>query len=288
MNNENTPQKRGRFGLMWRTSKAFLMQSLSFIGDNKDLIWLPVLSFVLSIVLVLATIGGIIFGIPKGPDSLLFSILSVAVAYGVIAFVVLFIHSWLISCVYKRLAGEPGRLSEGYRATVKRIPQIIAWALVSATVGLLLQLIESFNDLIGDIVAAVLGFAWGLAVYFVIPVIIVDGCGPFAAIKKSSTIFGKNWRKMVNCYFWLSAVFLIAIVLVYAIEYVDPPLLKALNPAIYIPLIIVFLIAASFFSRLFNAIVQSALYLYYVEKKVPKGFDEALLKQAFCERRRSF
>src|ERR1700754_3680969 len=50
-------------------------------------------------------------------------------------FVTIFCNAALLSCAFLRFHGETPTVGDGFRAALARLPQIFAWALVSATVG---------------------------------------------------------------------------------------------------------------------------------------------------------
>ena len=58
-------------------------------------------------------------------------------------FVIIFCNSALISCAMMRFNGQEPSVGDGFRMAMSRLPQIFAWALVSATVGVLLKVIEN-------------------------------------------------------------------------------------------------------------------------------------------------
>lgn len=76
---------------------------------------------------------------------------------------------------------------------MSRLPQIFAWALVSATVGVLLKLVENAHEKIGQFISAILGTAWTVVTFFVVPVLVVEKVGPFEAIKRSIALLKKTW-----------------------------------------------------------------------------------------------
>src|SRR5262249_36395741 len=108
-------------------------------------------------------------------------------------FVVIFFNAALISCALIRFNGGTPTVADGLQAAASRLPQILAWALVSATVGLILKLIESANEKVGEFVSALLGTAWTVLTYFVVPVLVVERVGPIQAIKRSMKILRKTW-----------------------------------------------------------------------------------------------
>lgn len=108
-------------------------------------------------------------------------------------FVIVFFNTGLIACVLKIM--NEGRATVGYGMSfaLKRLPQILGWALLSAFIGVLLKAIENSNKRVGRIISAILGSAWTALAYFVAPVIVVEGAGPVAAFKRSTAILRQTW-----------------------------------------------------------------------------------------------
>src|SRR5262245_4882427 len=108
-------------------------------------------------------------------------------------FVVIFCNSALISCALIRFNGGEPTVSDGLQAAASRLPQILAWALVSATVGVLLKIVENAHEKAGAIISAILGLAWSVMTFFVVPVLVVEKVGPFEAVQRSMAILRKTW-----------------------------------------------------------------------------------------------
>src|SRR5262249_45232995 len=108
-------------------------------------------------------------------------------------FVIVFCSPALISCALVRFAGETPTLADGFGAAWSRLPQIAAWALVSATVGILLKLIENIHEKAGQIVSAILRTGWTIITFFVVPVLVVEKIGPFEAIRRSLQLLKQTW-----------------------------------------------------------------------------------------------
>ncbi len=90
---------------------------------------------------------------------------------------------------------------------MKRIHLIAGWALVSATVGLILKIIESYNKKIGGIVASLLGAAWTIVTFLAIPVLVVDNKGPIDSLKESASLLKKTWGKQLAGNFSFGLIF---------------------------------------------------------------------------------
>src|SRR6478672_9244485 len=92
-------------------------------------------------------------------------------------FVIIFCNSALISCAMLRFNGQEPSVGDGFRMAMARLPQIFAWALVSATVGVLLKVIENAHEKVGYYISMLLGAAWSIMTFFVVPVLVVEKTG---------------------------------------------------------------------------------------------------------------
>lgn len=127
----------------------------------------------------------------------------VALGYFFSAFLVVFCRAALIVCARGDFEGRPVSLGAGIAAAARRWPQILAWSAFAATVGLALRAIGSLfrddGDLLGWVLSMLIGsiqLAFAAAVYFVVPVVVVEGVGPFAAVRRSFTMIRERWGEV--------------------------------------------------------------------------------------------
>jgi hypothetical protein len=199
-------------------------------------------------------------------------------------FVIVFFNSGLIACAIIRFHGGDPTVADGFRAAAARLPQIFAWALVSATVGVILKAIESRSSRAGRIAAGLLGMAWGAATYFVVPVPVVEKVGPLTAVKRSLSILRRTWGEALVSNFGIG-LFVFLMVLACLI----PAVLGLLGGSVFtvaigIGITVVLLILVSLVSSALNGIVLGALYLYAAEDQVPAQFDAGLFRHAFVQK----
>src|SRR6266487_1004413 len=76
-------------------------------------------------------------------------------------------------------------------------PSDCRWALVSATVGLVLRIIENRSEKVGRFVAGLLGMAWTLVSFLVIPILVVENKGPLKALSESTQLLKKTWGEQL-------------------------------------------------------------------------------------------
>jgi Family of unknown function (DUF6159) len=176
--------------------------SYSVIWENKQLVIFPIISSIATILVMASflvplwstgTIERMTSDDPANAlsDAALYSILFAF--YFCNYFVIVFFNSALTACAMRVINGEQPSVADGLAVATRRLPQILAWAFVSAIVGVILQAIENANEKAGRFISAILGSAWTAMTYFVIPVIVVDGVGPVEAFKRSLGTLKNQW-----------------------------------------------------------------------------------------------
>jgi hypothetical protein len=112
-------------------------------------------------------------------------------------FVVFFFNAALVDFVVTRMRGGAPTIGNSLRAAAACLPQIAAWAVLSATVGVVLKVLEGRAGFLGRIVVSLLGFAWALVTYFVVPIIVIERKGALASVESSKDLLAKTWGKQI-------------------------------------------------------------------------------------------
>ena len=207
--------------------------------------------------------------------------------YVVNYFVVIFFNAALIACAIIRFKGGNPNLRDGFSAASARLPQILGWAVVAATVGLILRIIESRSEKVGQFVAGLLGMAWSAVTYFVVPVIVVEQVGPVTAAQRSLSILKKTWGEALTANFGIGLIVLLATLLAMIPLIAGAAAISAGMVALGIVGVVcgvILVLLVSLVSSALNAIIVGALYLYAAEGTVPGQFDDALFQQAFAHK----
>ncbi len=206
-------------------------------------------------------------------------------------FVILYFNSALVACAIIRLKGGDPAVGDGFRAANSVLPQIFGWALVSATVGLILKVIESRSERVGQIVAGLLGMGWSIVTYFVVPVLVVERKGPVEATKRSLAILRKTWGEALSAnfgagliFFLITLIALIPLIAVAALGIAGINTGSIVLAVIGFGLFVVVLVSISLVSSALHSILLAALYVYAAEGQVPEIFEGGMLEGAFVHR----
>ena len=76
--------------------------------------------------------------------------------------------------------GQQATVADGLAVARTRFSQIAGWAAVSTTIGLVLSALENQGAIVGQIVGRLLAIGWSLITFLAVPVIALEGTGPFA------------------------------------------------------------------------------------------------------------
>lgn len=187
-----------RFGRSIDLAKA----SFGVLRSDKELLIFPFVSF---IVLILVSISFFIpfvvtgGGIPSsdGGQLPILSYVILFLFYLVSYTVTFFFNTALVGAALIRLDGGDPTLRDGFRIAFSRLPQIVGYALIAATVGMVLRAISERAGIFGPLIAGIIGFAWNVATFLVVPVLAIEGVGPIAAIKRSGSLLRQTWGEQL-------------------------------------------------------------------------------------------
>jgi hypothetical protein len=270
-------------------------QSFRVFRDDKRLIVFPLLSGI-ACMIVLASFVAPLWGTPQAqammnerhiPNDPLSYVL-LFLFYFVNYFVIVFFNSALVACAIGRFRGNSPTVGDGLRVAVARLPQIAAWALVSATVGLILKVIESRSERAGQFVAGLLGAAWSVLTFLVVPVLVMEKANPVEAVKRSTSLVKKTWGEALTAHISSGLVFMV-IFLIALIPLILLGILAAyafgngfiILGALAAAALVIVVTLLSLVSSTLSTILLASLYLYASEGAVPDCFDAQLMEGAF-------
>lgn len=198
--------------------------------------------------------------------------------------VTIFFNSALIACALDRMEGNDPTLRYGLGAAWERFPQIFGWAFVASTVGFALRMIEERVGFIGRIIVGLLGMAWSVTAFLVIPVLIAEKTGPIQAYKESINLLKESWGEQIIGNVGFGLVFGLVGILPAAL--IGAMLLNAFPQArlFIISLGVLYFIALMLIQSTLFSIYQAAVYRYAADGKAPPGFEDEYLADAFRAR----
>lgn len=276
----------GRFARSWDLFKT----SLKVVKQDKELLWMPVLSSLASLVAI-AAIAGVGFASGVWPSTQTADgatnypgIALAFVLYVLLAFVALFFNAAVVAGANERLSGGDPTVGSALRAAGRKAGKLFLWSIVVATVNVILQAIRERSGGLGQIMASLAGIAWNLATYFMVPVLLFDDKAIGSSLKRSGGLFRQTWGETVIGQGGLGiAGFVLglgAVALGLLVLFLLAPLGIAGIAAGFTVLVLGVIIVAALMSVL-EGVYKTALYRYATTKQVAPGFTGDQLGGAF-------
>ena len=269
----------------WNLIKA----SAAVLSADKELIIFPILS---SIALLIVTAS---FAVPLfaagffdqmlGGKSEIFHYVVLFCFYVVQYTVIIFANSALIGAALIRLRGGDPTLGDGFRIAFGHFGKILGYALIAATVGLILRWIADRSRTLGRLVISLIGLAWNLATYLVVPVLVTEDVGPLDAVKRSAAYLKKTWGEQIVGNFSIGLVFGLLSILVLLAGV--PLFILAVSSGSVAAMVaigvvvILILTLLSLISNTLEGIYIAAVYHYIAQGQTGGFFSKELIEGAF-------
>ena len=269
----------------WNLIKA----SAAVLSADKELIIFPLLS---SIALLIVTAS---FAIPMFAAGFFDQMLggkSDILHYFVLFFfyivqytVIIFANCALIGAALICLRGGDPTVGDGFRIAFGHFGKILGYALIAATVGLILRWIADKSKTLGRFVVSLVGLAWNLATYLVVPVLVVEEVGPLESVKRSAAYLKKTWGEQIVGNFSIGLVFGLLSILVLVVGvplFIWAASAESVAAMVAIGvLVILILILLSLISNTLEGIYIAAVYHYIAQGQTGGFFSKELIEGAF-------
>lgn len=265
----------------WALTKA----SLHVLRLDTEILVLPVLSGVVMLLVAAGVFIPLVLSIMGGSTLPEWSFAAAfLVVYFVGAFVAIFFNTAVVAMATIRFDGGDPVVKDGLRTAAENWKLILQWALVAATVGLLLRLfrqtLQEKLGFLGGILGSMLEVAWGAVIYFVIPLLVYRKMGPVQAMRESWGMIKRTWGETVAgevsmglVFFALAAAgFLVLLGAMFLGSFVAFLAVLAGVLVYWVVLAVVYTAA--------QGILTAALYKYATTGRVPQGFDDSMMAHA--------
>lgn len=199
-------------------------------------------------------------------------------------FVVTFFNVALVSAAADRFAGGNATVNHGLQVAWQRKGKILQWAILAATVGILLNALEERLGWIGRLVVRFIGVAWSMATYFVAPLLAAEDMGPVEALQRSAELFSERWGEELIGGFSFGLIFVLL-----TMPGIALPILfgRTLGPSgVWIGLIlaVIYWLLLSIVSAAVQGIFMAALYRYATTGEVYPSFHREDFAEAWQPR----
>jgi hypothetical protein len=180
-------------------------------------------------------------------------------------------------------SGQEATVADGLAVARSRFAQICGWAALSTAISVLMAALENQGGIAGNIVARLVGTAWALVTFLAVPVIAIEGSGPFGTLKRSASIFKSKWGQQITGNLAIGAAIFLLGFLPAAVLIVAGVLLwssASFAGAVLVVIGAIVLAIAMLISKALNGVFGVALYRYAVEGQTVGGFTQEELESA--------
>ena len=275
-----------RLSNSWKLVQA----SAAVLASDKELVIFPILSaigcFMVAVVFLVPTIlTGFIESATSETVGQVLGLIVLFVFYVVQYIVIIFANSALIGAAMIRLRGGDPTVGDGFRIAFEHFGSVLGYALVSATVGVILNQVSERGGAIGKFVSGLVGLAWNVATFLAVPVLVLENVGPLEAVKRSTAYLKKTWGEQIVGNLGIGTVFglIFFVVIVGGVAGIVVAAMSQVTALIIVAVVVLVLalVVLGILSSTLNGIYQAAVYQYAAEGKSEGFFSTDLVSNAF-------
>lgn len=271
-----------RLARSWTLVKA----SAAVLRSDKELLLFPVISGIATL-LVAASFAVPVIGLRLfeggeiGPLGAVVGFLFYLCQY----FVIFFFNTALVGAAMIRLEGGDPTVADGLRIARSKLGVILGYAAIAATVGLLLKAASERAGAFGKILIGLLGMAWTVGTFLVVPILVTRDVGPIDAVKESMTLLKRTWGENVagNVGIGLAFGLLTTLVVIASIALVigAAAIGGGKLALVAIILAVIAIAGVAVIQAALSGVYSAAVYRYAVDGQAPQGFASTELQAAF-------
>ena len=258
-----------------KTGWALTRDSIRVLRGDPELAVFPFVGSVAGLVYVGLLLGGstLLFGTDLGVAQYVV----LFVLYFGSTFIASFTTAALMHETRRAFRGEDPDFRSGLAAAWRNKNALVAWSVVSATVGVVIQLIDSQDNVLAEILASIVSVAWSILTYFVVPVITFEDVGVRDAIARSGEIFKNTWGETAGAHFGVG---IVTILLMLPVVLLAAGLVAlgavgggAFGFGASLLVAVALVLTAYLFTMTLSSIARLALYVYATEGQRPSAFQ---------------
>lgn len=193
-----------------------------------------------------------------------------------------FFQAGLMFVVNARIHKKDLSFKDGATRALAKLPEIFLLSIIQSTAGIMLGWIFEKVSTLNKIIVALVGAAWSVATFFVLPVVILENNSFGKSFEESSKIFKKTWGETIIINFSTTAFFDVILRIfcfscAFLLVFFDN-LLGFLPPFSYFIIFCLFGIALIVFLRsAIDGAFKVVLYEYAKNSIIPENFDQEIV-----------
>lgn len=269
-----------------RRGWALTKKSWALLNEHRSLIRFPLYGAVATILPAIVFLGPGLYLLDK--DTLAGAIPLLVIGVYALSVIGFDFSVGLAACADMIFRGQKATVADGLAVARARFAQICGWAAVSTAISAVMGVLENQGGLGGQIAARLVGMAWSLVTFLAVPVIAIEGTGPFATIKRSASMFRQRWGQQITGNIAIGgAVFLFGVLPAIALILLGVALWSSASflGALLVVIGALALAVALLVSKALTGIFGVALYRYALDGEAVGGFTPEELESAVKSKR---
>lgn len=270
-----------RFSRSWQ----LVRHSAAILQKDRELMLFPLLSSIAAILVVVSFIPLFSGTQSTAEEQNSATIVVLGLLYLVEYFVMFFFNAALVGAAMIRMDGGDPTVRDGLRIAWSKVGKIFGYAVIAATVGVLLRAIGERFGVLGRIIAGLFGMAWTVASFLAVPVLVSRDIGPVDAVRESASLLKRTWGENVISNAGIGVVFSIVYVVAFCLFGL---LLSLVFSTGYTPLIIgsvvvavIALLLLGLLQAALQGVFSAVLYRFATDGGDADGFSADVLHNAF-------
>ena len=193
-----------------RRGWALTKKSWALLNSHRELVRFPLFGGIATIILGLIFLGPGAFALDQHSYGI--GVPLIVIGIYVLSVVGIYFSVGLAACADRIFRGESASFGDGVAVANSRFGAICGWAALSTAIAVFIGVLENQGGALGDIAGRLVGAAWSLVTFLSVPVIAIEGTGPFETLKRSASLFKERWGQQITGNIAIGgAVFLIGI-----------------------------------------------------------------------------
>lgn len=260
---------------------ALTKKSWALLNEHRELIRFPLYGVLATIPLAILTLGPGLYLLDQKTYGGAIPLLVLGVY--LLSVVGFYFSVGLAAAANQIFTGKEATVADGLAVARSRFPEICGWAALSTAIGLVIGLLENQGGIFGQLAARLVGLAWALVTFMAVPVLAIEGTGPFETLKRSGAIFKEKWGAQITGNIAIGGAVTLIGVLPAALLIAGGFLLwPTSGPAAVVLILIgaVIMCVALLISKALSGVFGVALYRYAVDGEAVGGFTQEELESA--------
>jgi hypothetical protein len=262
-----------------------MKSSFTVLMQEKRLLLFPIFSGICTMIILLSFFFPLLFFESSWVDSIQTGIPDTAfyvlifLFYFVNYFIMIFFNAAaVVSAIYVMRGGTPS-ISQALKIVMGRIGALTGWALIAATVGLIINSLENQSDRFGSLFTGILGLSWTVVSFLVLPILVIENKGPVESLKESARMLKNSWGEQLLGHFSFGLFFFI--LMIPGMAFVGSMFIAGdATGYLALGIFVIYAIFLAMIQWILQSIYMGAVYMYVRDDRIPDNFSVSQISRA--------